>query len=81
MTRIERNDANMVIWLCNSRLEIRISAEERRTRLKFKSTRECLQERRLQWFDHRDKMKESAWSSKCRTFKIWGSFTTKENME
>ena len=39
-------------WLngCNVRSEDRVSMEELRTRLKLKSMRECLQDRRLQWF-------------------------------
>ena len=60
--------------MCNARSEDRISAEEFRTRLKFKSMRECLHDRRLQWFSHLERMEESVWSSKCRTFKVRGSF-------
>ena len=56
------------------RPEDRISAEELRTRLKLKSMRECLQNRRLQWFGHLETI-ESLWSSKCRTFKLRGSFS------
>lgn len=39
-------------------------AEELRTRLKLKTMRQCLQERRLQWFGFLKGMEESAWSSK-----------------
>ena len=35
-----------------------------RNRLKLKSMRECLQDKRRQWFGHLKRMKESAWSSK-----------------
>ena len=45
--RLERHDARMVISMCNFRPEDRISAEELRTSLKLKSTREGLQDRRL----------------------------------
>ena len=48
--RLERNDATMIRWLCNVRPEDRIYAEELETRLILKSMRECLQDRRLQWF-------------------------------
>ena len=34
-----------------------------RNRLKLKSMRECLQDKRRQWFGHLKRMKESAWSS------------------
>ena len=55
-----------------------------RTRLKFNSTRECSQDRRLHWLSHRERMEENAWSSICRTFKVGGSFSRgqpKKNME
>ena len=58
----------MVRWMFNGGPEDRISEEELRTRLKLKSRWECLQDRRLQWFGHLERMKESAWSSKCKTF-------------
>ena len=32
--------------------------------------KEILQDRRLQWFRHVEGTEESAWSSKCRTFKV-----------
>ena len=35
-------------------------------------------DRRLQWFGYLEKMEESAWSSKCRTFKV---SLAQENME
>ena len=59
--------------MCNVRLENGISAEELRTRLKWKSMRECLQDR-MQWFGHLEGMEESAWSCKCRIFKASGTF-------
>lgn len=37
----------MVKWICNIRPEDKISAEEFNTRLKLKSMRECLQDKRL----------------------------------
>ena len=63
-------------WLngCNVRSEDRVSMEELRTRLKLKSMRECLQDRRLQWFDALERIEVSAWYNKCRIFKISSSF-------
>ena len=42
MIRTEKNDAKMSRWRLNGRPEDRISVEDLRTRLKFKSMRECL---------------------------------------
>ena len=44
VTKLERNDAKMVRWMCNVRPEDRISTEERGTRLKLRSRRKCLQD-------------------------------------
>ena len=44
-----------------------------RTNLKLKNTRECLQDGRLKWFGHLERMQDRVWSSKCRIFKISGS--------
>ena len=71
--RQKRNNVRMVSLMCKVGSEDRISAEELRTRPKLTSTRECLQDRRLRWFVHPERMEESAWSSKCRTFKVSGS--------
>ena len=66
VTRLERNDANMVRRMCNVKPEDRTFGDELRPRL------ECLQDRRLQWFGRLEKMEESSsWSNKCRTF--WGN--------
>lgn len=48
MIRTEKNDARMIRWRFNGRLEDRISVEDLRTTLKFKSMKESLQDRRLQ---------------------------------
>ena len=74
MIRLERNDAGMVRLISNSRLENRTSAEEFRTRHKLKSIRKCLLGRVQYWVGHLERMEESSWSSKCRTFKDSGSF-------
>ena len=60
--------------MCYIRPEDKISAEELKIRLKLKSIRECLQDKRLQWFGHLERMEESAWSSKCKTFEVSGIF-------
>ena len=46
--RLERNDVRMVRWTCNVKPEDKISAEELRSRGKWKSIKECLQGKRLQ---------------------------------
>ena len=63
----------MVGWMPNVKSEDRISTEELRTRLKLKSMRKCLQDRRLQWFGHLERLEGNAWSSKCRAFKVSGN--------
>ena len=40
--RLERNDASMVTWIYNVWPEVKISAEELRTRLQLTYVRECL---------------------------------------
>ena len=72
--RLERNNARMVRYMCNIRPEDRIFAEELRTRLKLKSMRKYLQDRKLHCFGHLERMEANASSSKCRTFKVSGSF-------
>ena len=47
MIRLERNHARMVGWMCFDRPGDRIPAEELRTRLKSKSNKKCLQDRRF----------------------------------
>ena len=74
VSRLEGNDPWMVRWMCNVRPKERISAIELRTRLKLKSMRQCLLDRRLQSFGHLEKMEEGARSSKCRAFKVSNSF-------
>ena len=51
MIRLERNERRMARWMFNVRSEDRISAEELSIRLKSKSMRECLPDRRLQLFE------------------------------
>ena len=61
-----------------------ISAEELRASLKLFSMRERLQDKRLQWFGHVERMEKSTQSSKCKAFWIRGSFPRgqpRKNME
>ena len=74
MIRLVRNDATMVKWIRNVRSTDKSSAEELRTRLKLNSTKQCLQDRGLQWLGHLERIEENAWSSKYTTFKVSGSF-------
>ena len=55
-------------------LGLRIRFLQRNSGLKLKSMRECEKDRRLQWFGHLEKMEECVSSSKCRNFKVIGSF-------
>ena len=64
--------------MCNIRPEEKISAEKRRTRLELKSMRDCAQDRTLKWFGHSEKIKDSTWSSQCKTFKVRGSLPRKQ---
>ena len=66
MIRLGRNDARIVGWMCDVKSEDRISTEELRTRPKLKSMRECLQDRRLQWFGHLETLEENAWSNNLK---------------
>ena len=54
--------------MCDVRSEDRFSAEKR------KSLMRCLPDRGLQWFGHLVRMEENAFCSKCRIFKVSGSF-------
>ena len=57
--RLEKNDAMMVRWIYNISPEDKISAEELRASLKLLSMRERLQDKRLQWFGHVERMEKS----------------------
>ena len=67
-----------VMHVCNDESEDKIFAENFRTRLRLKSMKECLQDRRLQWFGHLEGMEESACSSKCKTFKVGSIFPRRQ---
>lgn len=57
--RLETNDAMMVRWIYNINPEDKIYAEELRASLKLFSLRERLQDKRLQWFGHVERMEKS----------------------
>ena len=67
--KVERNDTRIIGWMSNASPEERISAGELRPRLKLKSIRQCLQDRRLEWFGCLEIMGENSWSIKHRTYK------------
>ena len=56
--RLETNDAMMVRWIYINP-EDKIYAEELRASLKLFSMRERLQDKRLQWFGHVERMEKS----------------------
>ena len=58
LIRLDRNDARMGRWMFNVGPKDRISAEKLRIRLRSNSSRECLQDRRLQWFGLLERMEE-----------------------
>ena len=49
--------------MCNIKTKDKISAEGLWSRLKLKNTGQCLQDSRLQWFGHLERMGKRAWSS------------------
>ena len=55
MIRLEGNGARIGRWMCNSRPEERISAEELSSTLKIISMRKGLQGKTLKWFGHIEK--------------------------
>ena len=57
--RLETNDAMMVRWIYNINPEDKIYAEELRASLKLFILRERLQDKRLQWFGHVERMEKS----------------------
>ena len=54
--RLERNGERMLRLICNVRPEDRLTANELRFRLKLNSLWEYLQDRRLRWFGHLERM-------------------------
>ena len=57
--KLETNDAMMGRWIYNINPEDKIYAEELRASLKLFSLRVRLQDKRLQWFGHVERMEKS----------------------
>ena len=70
---MERNDMRMIRWMCNVSLKDRLRSDELRGRLNLESIGRCVQNRRLRWFGHIERMDESAWVSRCRAVEVAGS--------
>ena len=73
LTRLERNDASMIRWMCRTRLSDHIPSRVLRERMSLVSIRELIQTKRLRWFGHVERMDADNWVSKCRSFMVEGS--------
>ena len=74
----------MARWMCNYRPMDKLSAEILRTRVKMNSMRESLQNGKLNWFGHLERIEVSTWSVKCRILTASDSFPRgrpRENQE
>ena len=63
----------MIRWMCNVSVKDRLSSKELRKRLNLDSIGSCMQNRRLRWFGHVERMDKNAWASRCRTIKVTGT--------
>ena len=63
----------MVRWMCNVSLSDRRPSEELRKRLGIKSVSDIMQQMRLQWFGHVERMGNDNWVSMCRNFEVDGA--------
>ena len=61
VTKLKRNGARMVRWMCNFGCEDRIPINKLRTKLKLNNFTECLLGRRLPWFGLLERMEENTW--------------------
>ena len=52
---------------------LRSRSDELRGRLNLESIRRCVQNRRLRWFGHIERMDKSFWVSRCRAVEVSGS--------
>lgn len=64
VSRIEQNDMRMIRWMCNVGVKDRLSSKELRKRLHLDSIGSCMQNRRLHWFGHVERMDKNAWASR-----------------
>ena len=72
LSRLERNDASMIRWMCRTRLSDNISSKVLRGRMGLVSIRELIQAKRLRWFGHVERMDIENWVSKCRSYVVEG---------
>ena len=70
MCCIERSDMRMIQWMCNVSLKDRLRSDELRGRLNLESIGRCVQNRRLHWFGHIERMDKSFWVSRCRAVEV-----------
>ena len=73
MCCMERNDMRMIRWMCNVSLKNRLRSDELRGRLNLESIGRCVQNRRLHWFGHIERMDKSFWVSRCRAVEVSSS--------
>ena len=59
--------------MCNVSVKDRLSSKELRKILHLDSIGSCMQNRRLRWFGHVERMDKNAWASRCRTIKVTGT--------
>ena len=59
--------------MCNVSLKDRLRSDELRGRLNLESIGKCVQNRRLRWFGHIERMDKSFWVSRCRAVEVSGS--------
>ena len=72
LKRLESNDNRMTRWMCGVSLSQHIPSSELRSRLNLRSIRDCIQQRRLEWFGHIKRMGDEAWPSRCRNVIVEG---------
>ena len=56
--------------MCNVSLMDRLRSDEIRGRLNLESIGRCVQNRRLRWFGHIEKMDRNFWVSRCRAVEV-----------
>ena len=59
--------------MSNVSLKDRLRSDELRGRLNLESIGRCVQNRRLRWFGHTERMDKSFWVSRCRAVEVSGS--------
>ena len=59
--------------MCNVSLKDRLRSDGLRGGLNLESIGRCVQNRRLRWFGHIERMDKSFWVSRCRAVEVSGS--------